>query len=322
MSIKKLRIVFSGTPTFASVCLEKLISNEFDIVAVITAPDRKKGRGQNLVASAVKEIAVKHGIKVFQPLNLKDPQFNSELASFNADLGVVVAFRMLPESVWNMPALGTVNLHASLLPDYRGAAPINWVLINGEPKSGVTTFFLKHEIDTGDIIKQNEVLIGKEMNAGELHDLLALKGAQLLSDTISVIQNGGYEKIPQKQMISDGCVLNKAPKIFKEHGKIDWNDTAEKIYNKIRGLSPYPAAWSVLDKNGKSSTIKIFKASISSVSSKGKDAHIEIREKKELLIGTADFFLIIKELQLEGKQRIDIASFLRGNDLKETIINN
>jgi methionyl-tRNA formyltransferase len=321
MSEKKLRIVFSGTPIFASVCLEKLINEGFDVVAVITAPDRKKGRGQLLVESSVKETAVKHGIKVFQPTNLKDPIFNAELAALRPDLGVVVAFRMLPESIWNMPSLGTVNLHASLLPNYRGAAPINWVLINGEQKTGITTFFLKHEIDTGDVVKQLEVSISDKMNAGELHDLLALKGAQLLSETVRVVQNGNYKKIPQRKMISEGAALKMAPKIFKEDGKIDWTDPANKIYNKIRGLSPYPAAWTELNKNGKTLTIKIFKASVSHISSKGKQAHIEVKDKSQLLIGTADFYLVLHEIQLEGKQKTDVPSFLRGNDLSEATIN-
>ena len=320
MMDKKLRIVFSGTPVFASVCLERLISDGFHVVAVITAPDRKKGRGQSLVASSVKETALKHGIQVFQPTNLKDPIFNAELKAVGADIGVVVAFRMLPESVWNMPVLGTVNLHASLLPDYRGAAPINWVLINGEKKTGVSTFFLKHEIDTGDIIKQKEIPIDNEITAGQLHDLLASEGAGLLSETIRDVQNDGYQKIPQKQLISDHQALHKAPKIFKEDGKIDWNDHAQNIYNKIRGLCPYPAAWTEFAKNGKVSSVKIFKTSLSDESSKGKEAHIEITDKKELKIGTSDFYLNIHELQLEGKQKTDAASFLRGNDLTTTTI--
>jgi len=322
MKNDKLRIVFSGTPEFAATCLDKLIEDGFNIVVVITAPDRKKGRGQSIAMSAVKETALKNNITVLQPTNLKDPEFNAELSSFNADLGVVVAFRMLPESVWDMPSLGTVNLHASLLPNYRGAAPINWVLINGESKTGLTTFFLKHEIDTGDVIKQEEVSISEDMDAGELHDLLALEGANLLSQTLRLIEDGDYEKIAQNDLISEGRILHKAPKIFKVDGEINWNDSAQKVYNKIRGLSPYPAAWTIMNKNGKSSKVKVFKANLSDIPSIGKQGIIQLKENAVMMIGTADFYLIIHEIQFEGKQKMDMASFLRGNDLSETTINN
>src|ERR1700744_6287376 len=234
-----MRIIFMGTPQFAVASLDALIKAGCDIVAVGTAPDKPAGRGQKLNESAVKQYALENGLKILQPEKLKNPEFLEELKALKDDLQVVVAFRMLPEAVWNMPAKGTINLHASLLPQYRGAAPINWALINGEKESGVTTFFLKHEIDTGDILfTENVTLTGRE-TAGELHDRLMYKGAGLLVKTVKAIESGRYSELPQSEII-EGVELKHAPKIFKEDGQIHWNNSVHSIYNLIRGLSPIP----------------------------------------------------------------------------------
>src|SRR3569833_2301463 len=237
-----MRIVFMGTPEFAVASLEALIEAGCNIVGVLTAPDKPAGRGQKVSESAVKQYANAHNIKVLQPEKLKNEQFLSDLRALNADLQVVVAFRMLPEIVWNMPPKGTINLHASLLPQYRGAAPINWVLINGEKESGVTTFFLKHDIDTGDILFTEKVTLTGKETAGELHDRLMAKGAGLLVKTVKAIESGRYTESPQEQL-TEGVKLRHAPKIFKDDCKIDWTQPAQNIYNLIRGLSPYPTAF-------------------------------------------------------------------------------
>src|SRR5471030_1888958 len=241
-----MRIVFMGTPEFAVASLDALVKAGLEVVGVITAPDKPAGRGQKLSESAVKQYAVANGLKVLQPEKLKNPEFLEELKSLKADLQVVVAFRMLPEVVWNMPPRGTLNLHASLLPQYRGAAPINWAIINGEKESGVTTFFLKHEIDTGDILFTEKVTLNGHETAGELHDRLMNKGAGLLVKTVKGVESGRYSEHPQSQLI-EGAELKHAPKIFKEDCLIDWNNTAENIYNKIRGLSPSPTAYTVFN---------------------------------------------------------------------------
>ena len=244
-----------GTPHFAVASLDALVKAGCNIVAVITAPDKPAGRGKKLSESAVKQYAVENGIKVLQPEKLKNPEFLEELRSLKADLQVVVAFRMLPEVVWNMPARGTINLHASLLPQYRGAAPINWVLINGEKESGVTTFFLKHEIDTGDILFTEKVTLSGRETAGELHDRLMHKGAGLLVKTVKGVESGRYNEHPQSAL-AEGVELKHAPKIFKEDCLIDWNQSAESIYNKIRGLSPSPTAYTLLNDK----VLKIYRA--------------------------------------------------------------
>ncbi|MGZ3927285.1 MAG: methionyl-tRNA formyltransferase, partial [Mucilaginibacter sp.] len=241
-----MRIVFMGTPEFAVTSLDALIKAGSEIVGVVTAPDKPAGRGQKLNVSAVKQYALDNNLRVLQPEKLKNEEFLEELRSLNADLQVVVAFRMLPEAVWNMPSKGTINLHASLLPQYRGAAPINWVLINGEKESGVTTFFLKHEIDTGDILFTEKVTLTGHETAGELHDRLMYKGAGLLVKTVKGVESGRYSEHPQAEL-STGTELKNAPKIFKEDCKIDWNQPAEKVYNLIRGLSPYPTAFTILN---------------------------------------------------------------------------
>jgi methionyl-tRNA formyltransferase len=250
-----MKIIFMGTPQFAVASLDALIKAGCDVVAVVTAPDKPAGRGQKLNESAVKQYAVANGIKVLQPEKLKDPEFLHELKSLHADLQVVVAFRMLPEVVWSMPPRGTINLHASLLPQYRGAAPINWVLINGEKESGVTTFFLKHEIDTGDILFTEKITLTGDETAGDLHDRLMHKGAGLLVKTVKGVESGRYNEHPQSALL-DGVELKHAPKIFKEDCLIDWQQPAESIYNKIRGLSPYPTAYTFLNDK----ILKVFNA--------------------------------------------------------------
>ncbi|MGZ4103379.1 MAG: methionyl-tRNA formyltransferase, partial [Bacteroidia bacterium] len=242
-----MRIIFMGTPEFAVASLKILVENKFDVVAVVTAPDKPAGRGQQIQQSAVKEFAVAHNLKVLQPTNLKDENFLNELKSLRPDVQIVVAFRMLPESVWNLPPLGTYNIHASLLPNYRGAAPINWAIINGEKETGVTSFKLKHEIDTGSILMQEKVAVPDEMNVGELYEILMRTGAQLLLRSVKKIEEGNVELIEQNKLLKAGEVAKHAPKLFKDNCKIDWSKEGRSIYNLIRGLSPYPAAWTELN---------------------------------------------------------------------------
>jgi methionyl-tRNA formyltransferase len=302
---KDLRIIYMGTPEFAVPPLEILINNGYKIVAVITAPDKPKGRGQQLSTSPVKDVAVAHNIPVLQPTNLKKPEFVEELKSYAANLQIVVAFRMLPEVVWDMPEIGTFNLHGSLLPQYRGAAPINWAIINGEIETGVTTFFLKHDIDTGNIIFQDKETISKEDNVGTVYERLMHRGAQLVLKTVIAIEAGEYPQLPQDESV----FINHAPKIFKDTCMINWEQPGETIYNFIRGLSPYPAAWTML--NDKS--CKVFKTSITS--KKLAPGAIETDNKSYLHLGTNDVALSIEDLQIQGKKRMDIESFLRGNKL-------
>lgn len=297
-----------GTPEFAVPPLEILIKNNFKVVAVITAPDKPKGRGQKIGTSPVKDFAEAKGLPILQPTNLKDPAFLDLLASYNADLQVVVAFRMLPEAVWDMPRLGTFNLHASLLPSYRGAAPINWAIINGEKETGVTTFFLNHDIDTGDIIFQEKEPIYEDDTAGTLYERLMHKGADLVLKTVQMIADGKHTTQKQPQ----GEVKN-APKIFKEDCKIDWNKESSAIVNFVRGLSPYPTAWTVLD--GK--TLKIYKAS--AVEGEGKTlatGEYITDNKRYLYFKSKDGLISVEDLQLEGKKRMDVATFLRGTKLE------
>ncbi len=296
-----------GTPDFAVPSLEALIENRYNVVAVITVPDKPSGRGLKITTSPVKDVAVKNAIPVLQPTNLKDPTFLEELKSYNANLQIVVAFRMLPELVWNMPEIGTFNLHGSLLPQYRGAAPINWAIINGEKETGCTTFFLQHEIDTGDILFSEKETIGEEDNFEELYNRMKVKGAGLVLKTVKAIEKGDYKPVPQ-QFSSE---LKNAPKIHKETCKIDWNKPAEEIRNFIRGLSPYPAAWTEL--NGK--TLKIFKAKITEDSGQKKSGEIESDNKTYLNYQTGKGMLSVLELQLEGKKRMSIEEFLRGNKI-------
>lgn len=305
------RIVFMGTPEFAVATLKAMLDAGANVVGVITAPDRPAGRGMKLQPSAVKEFAVAQGLKVMQPTNLKSEEFLHELKSLEATLQVVVAFRMLPEVVWNMPKNGTFNLHASLLPQYRGAAPINWAIINGEKESGVTTFFLQHQIDTGNIIYQERVSIADDETAGELHDKLMVVGAGLVVKTLKAIENGIAPSIPQNTIEGE---LKEAPKIFKETCRIDWRRPAEKVYNLIRGLSPYPTAFTILVKEEEEIGLKIFRAGKTGKSAHGKTGIISV-ENNRLFISCADGWLEILELQLAGKKRMITGDFLRGSDL-------
>lgn len=304
-----LRIIYMGTPEFAVPALANLVKNNFNVVAVITAPDKPKGRGQQLSTSPVKDFAVENNLPVLQPTNLKAPSFLEKLASYKANLQIVVAFRMLPEAVWAMPELGTFNLHASLLPAYRGAAPINWAIINGEHETGVTTFFLQHSIDTGDIIFQEKEIISPEDTAGTLYERLMHKGADLVVKTSRAIAAGDYTL--QKQIQEDN-IAKHAPKIFKQDCKIDWALESKEVIDFIRGLSPYPAAWTTLE--GK--TLKIYKASPTIKATNFlKPGEFKTDNKSFLYFGTKNGAVAIEDLQLEGKKRMNIAAFLRGNKL-------
>ncbi|MBK0383048.1 methionyl-tRNA formyltransferase [Pedobacter sp. SD-b] len=301
-----MRIVFMGTPDFAVASLAALLNAGFDIVGVVTAPDKPAGRGQKLNESAVKKYAMENNLKVLQPEKLKNPQFIDELRSLNADLQVVVAFRMLPEIVWDMPQKGTINLHASLLPQYRGAAPINWAIINGEKESGVSTFFLKQQIDTGNVLFTEKLVIADDMTAGELHDELMGLGANLLTKTVKAVENNDYREKPQESFNDQD--LKHAPKIFKEDCKIDWNLVNDVVYNKIRGLSPYPTAFTqFLDKG-----LKIYKASKENTEP-GISAGAFLSDGKTYLkFATKNGFISVKEIQQEGKKKMFIEDFLRG----------
>ncbi|TKC04633.1 methionyl-tRNA formyltransferase [Pedobacter polaris] len=299
-----MKIVFMGTPDFAVASLNALQRAGLSIVGVVTAADKPAGRGQKLSESAVKKYAVENGLKVLQPLKLKESEFIKELQSLNADLFVVVAFRMLPEIVWQMPAKGTINLHGSLLPQYRGAAPINHVIINGEKESGVTTFFLKQEIDTGDIIFSDAVEITPDETAGTLHDKLMVVGANLLVKTVKAIETDDYNEVPQPQ--SDE--LKSAPKIFKDFCKIDWNQSNQTVYNLIRGLSPYPTAFTTLNDK----TLKIFNAEMEDKEPGISTGAFLTDGKTHLKFATKDGFIKITDVQFEGKKRMLIDEFLRG----------
>ncbi|HYG17411.1 MAG TPA: methionyl-tRNA formyltransferase [Ohtaekwangia sp.] len=303
-----LRIIFMGTPEFAVPSLEILLENNFNVVAVVTAPDKPQGRGQKTVPSAVKEAALKRGIPILQPTNLKDQSFIDTLKTYNANLQVVVAFRMLPEVIWSMPALGTFNLHASLLPQYRGAAPINWAIINGEKETGVTTFFLRHDIDTGSIIFQEKETISEEDDAGTLYERLMNKGAQLVLKTVAAIASGDYSSTPQ----SVSGDIKHAPKIFKETCEINWSQPAVQIKNFVRGLSPYPAAWCHIE--GK--MFKIFNVSIAAHHKNASPGDVHTDNKTYLYIKTTDDWISIQELQPEAKKRMNIQDFFRGNKLQ------
>lgn len=318
MSNHSLRIVYMGTPDFAVLPLKTLVEAGHNIVGVVTNPDKPAGRGQQLQESAVKKYALQAGLKILQPERFRDENFLKELAGLKADLQLVVAFKMLPECVWNMPPLGTVNLHASLLPDYRGAAPINWAVINGEKISGVTTFLLKHEIDTGNIIFQEKVTITDEMTAGELHDELMLKGADLLLKTVEAIEADSYRLVDQTALL-EGREAIHAPKIFKEDMKVNWNNPLESIYNHIRGLSPFPAAWTELQHNtsGTLLTLKIFKTEKLSRQHDHKVGDIITDGKKTFDVFVNGGLLRIRELQLSGKKRMSAEEFLRGFRLEE-----
>lgn len=297
-----------GTPEFAVASLQNLVEDGWNVVAVVTAPDKPQGRGQKLIPSPVKEKALEFGIDVLQPTNLKSPEFLAELSALKADLQIVVAFRMLPEAVWSMPPMGTFNLHASLLPNYRGAAPINWAIINGEKETGVTTFFLKHEIDTGSIIFQEKETIDPDDNVGTLYIKLMTKGARLVQRTVEAISEGKVLPLPQDETMA----LHHAPKIFKETCQIKWTRSALEIHNFVRGLSPYPAAWTTLE--GK--ILKIFKTKLATTNKPNlAPGQFTADGKNTLQFQTGDGLLDVLELQIEGKKRMSVDEFLRGNKL-------
>ena len=309
MTYKDLRIVFMGTPEFAVASLNALVQEGCNIVGVITAPDKPAGRGMKLQQSAVKKYAEENNLHVLQPAKLKDPTFLEELRMLQADVQVIVAFRMLPEVVWNMPPMGTVNVHGSLLPQYRGAAPINWAVINGEKETGVTTFKLQHAIDTGNVLLQQVIPIGADETAGELHDRMKDIGAQLLVKTIKGLADGSVKEVPQSEIERSGTGEEKhAPKIFTETCAIDWNKPVSEIYNLIRGLSPYPAAFTLLD--GKK--LKIFKAEKEETDISTETGMHQTDRKKYLKFAATNGYIHVKELQLEGKKRIGVEDFLRG----------
>ncbi|NOZ33742.1 MAG: methionyl-tRNA formyltransferase [Chlorobi bacterium] len=314
MNKKDFRIIFMGTPDFATESLKMLHTNGFNIVSVITAPDKPAGRGRNIQESAVKKYAVANNIHILQPTNLKAESFISELKNLKADLQVVVAFRMLPEIVWSMPKFGTVNLHASLLPRYRGAAPINHAIINGETKTGVTTFFIEKEIDTGNIIFKKEIEILPDETAGELHDKLMRTGGKLIIKTVESIMNNTVKIISQKELLKDTVNIKPAPKIFKDNCEINWENTTDKIYNFIRGLSPYPAAYTnIADK--KYFMLKIFKSEKNIKKHTLKSGNIISDNKSFIKISTLDGYIDLKELQLQGKKRMNTKEFLNGFDI-------
>ena len=313
MTKQDLKIVFFGTPEFAVESLRRLVEGQYHIVGVVTMPDKPGGRNHHMLQSDVKRYAVEHQLHLMQPANLKDEAFVAELRALDADLFIVIAFRMLPQVVWQMPRLGTFNLHASLLPKYRGAAPINWAVMNGDTHTGVTTFFLKHEIDTGDIIQQQSITIGRNDNVGTVHDRLMTLGAGMVIDTVDAIIDGTVHPIPQDQLLTAGEQPTPAPKIFKDTCRIDWSWPAERVYNHIRGLSPYPAAWTVLtDAAGHEWNIKVFDTSEPLPQPWRMQPGETYVNDKTLAIAACDGLIEIKSLQQAGKKRMTADEFLRG----------
>lgn len=311
MEAKSLRIVFMGTPEFAATSLRKLVEEGYNIVAVVTTPDKPAGRGQKIHKSDVKVVAEELGLPILQPEKLRDEEFLAALRSYNPDLGVVIAFRMLPEVVWAMPKLGTFNLHASLLPEYRGAAPINWAIINGDKRTGVTTFLLNHEIDKGAIIEQTAVDILPEDNIGTLYDKLMYVGSELVTNTVDKLASGDYTTT--EQMHIDENTLRPAPKIFKDDCRIDWTKSAESIHNLVRGLSPYPAAWTPLYKdNAECGSMKIFTTHFEVCNTNATPGTIRTDSKSYIAIACADGWLYVDDVQLAGKKRLATKDLLLG----------
>ena len=316
-----LRIVYMGTPEFAVESLKCLVEGGYNVVGVVTMPDKPMGRHQDVLrASPVKQYAVEHGLRVLQPVKLKDEAFVEELRSLHADLQIVVAFRMLPEVVWNMPPMGTFNLHASLLPQYRGAAPINWADINGETETGITTFFLKHEIDTGEVIQQVRIPIADTDNVGVVHDKLMELGGRLVVETVDNILAGTIRPIPQEEMAVEGP-LHPAPKIFKETCRMDWQKMLKPLYDFVRGLSPYPAAWCEMkdEATGKVYTLKIYETEKESCVCHEPAGKVVSDGKTYLKVAVDGGYLRLKEIQLTGKKRMRIEDFLRGFRMPENL---
>lgn len=311
--MEKLRIIFMGTPEFAVGILDTIIKNNYDVVGVITAADKPAGRGQKIKYSAVKEYALANNLTLLQPTNLKDEAFLAELKELKANLQIVVAFRMLPKVVWEMPSLGTFNLHASLLPNYRGAAPINWAIINGETKTGVTTFFIDDKIDTGAMILNSEIAIEPEENAGQLHDRLMSLGSKTVIDTLKVIENGNVTTTIQE----DNEEIKTAYKLNKENCKIDWTKSGAEINNLIRGLSPYPASWCFLKDKEEEQTIKIYEAKLVAEAHSYETGSL-ICSKKEIKVAVKNGFLQLLSLQLPGKKRMQVGELLNGITFSDT----
>ena len=320
MQKEDLRIVYMGTPDFAVESLRQLVEGGYNVVGVITMPDKPMGRhGSVLQPSPVKQYAMEKGLRVLQPVNLKDEAFVEELRSLQADLQIVVAFRMLPEVVWNMPPMGTFNLHASLLPQYRGAAPINWAIINGDTETGITTFFLQHEIDTGEVIQQVRVPIADEDSVEVIHDKLMNLGGRLVTETVDAILAGNVKPVPQEELINlSQEELRPAPKIFKDTCRIDWTKGVKGVYDFVRGLSPYPAAWTELvNADGGSQVLKIFQTEKNFFFHEEKIGAVSTDGKSYLRVALSDGYLNILSLQLAGKKRMPIADFLRGFKVAE-----
>lgn len=306
-----IRIVFMGTPDFAVATLNELITQHFNVVGVITAPDKPAGRGRKINQSAVKKYAVEKGLHVLQPTNLKNEDFLADLKSLNANLQIIVAFRMLPKVVWNMPQFGTFNLHASLLPAYRGAAPINWAIINGEETTGVTTFFIDEKIDTGAIILQESVSIAPSETVGELHDRLMDVGCKLVCTTVAQIQEGNTSTQNQPD-----AEEKPAPKLFPGNCNIDWTQSMDTIYNLIRGLNPYPAAWSTLEQNGEKTKVQFYDVE-KMIASHSLEVGSILTDKKTIKIATINGYLVVKELKISGKRKMDATSLLNGYKFEE-----
>lgn len=304
--MRDLRIVFMGTPDFAVATLDALVKAKLNVVGIVTAPDKPAGRGQKMQQSAVKKYALDHNLTILQPINLKSEEFLDQLKNLNGNLQIVVAFRMLPKAVWQLPEYGTFNLHASLLPNYRGAAPINWAIINGETKTGVSTFFIDEKIDTGNIILQEEVAIGDDETLGELHDKLMKVGSSLVVKTVQLIEKGTVQTIKQPEIEE-----KPAPKIFTETCKINWNDTLNNIYNLIRGLNPYPAAWTTLINNDEEIKVKIYDVKKESAAHQHKTGTL-ITSKNDIKVAVSRGYIIIESLQLAGKKQMDSKSLLNG----------
>jgi len=314
-----MRVVFMGTPDFAVATLEAIYNSSYEIVGVVTTPDKPAGRGLKMQCSEVKKYASEKEIPVLQPIKLKDPEFIEALKEWNADVFVVVAFRMLPYEIYAIPPLGAFNVHASLLPQYRGAAPIHWAIMNGETKTGITTFFLNNQIDCGDIILQREMDILPDEMTGELYNRLKILGAEVALETLSLIEKGDY--LLQPQSCTDDKAIKLAPKIHKEDTVIDWNLPAKDIINKIRGLSPYPGAVTFLAKDDeKKISVKIFEATITHEKSKDSAGEIDTDDRTFFYISSKDFKISIHNLQMEGKNKLNIASFLQGNKISNYTI--
>ncbi|HBY53529.1 MAG TPA: methionyl-tRNA formyltransferase [Marinilabiliales bacterium] len=320
MNPKEIRIIFMGTPDFAVESLKALVENGYNVVGVITAPDKPAGRGRQLGESAVKQYAIQQSLHILQPEKLKNQEFIAELKRLKADLQIVVAFRMLPEIVWSMPPMGTFNLHGSLLPQYRGAAPLNWAVINGETETGVTTFLLSHEIDTGRIMFQEKITIAENDTVGDLHDQLMVIGANLVLKTVDALANGNVEAIDQEHLIDNQDRIKHAPKIFKEDCRIDWTKDTESVRNLIRGLSPHPAAWTELEHPVKGEVLmaKIFAVTRDNSSLPAAPGTLLTDGKKFMKIACPDGWLTVTDIQLSGKKRMKIDELLRGfHDLGE-----